>query len=277
MQLSLETTFATAVFYPQGRREDGRLDRQRRRPSAWVTASSSRSTSSGTATARSSARIGGARRRDGSDGRRGRGRRRGLSHAASPLRAPDVGQPLPAGAYTVRYLVDTDRPDLPPQGPTKAVAVRGTVEAPLTMRSADALPPAHARSGARCCSRALPRARSGQITGGIISVGGHSRRAAHRSGNACPSVRRDRPWYDVRHRACRALARGGEFRITGVKNRKSVDISFTLPTQLTGPAGATIPLNFNGNYAGLCEIDTTGSLRSGVVRHLESGHHAQLS
>ncbi len=52
--------------------------------------------------------------------------------------------------------------------------------------------------------------------------------------------------------------RGGEFRIAGVKNRKSIDISFTLPTQLTGPAGASIPLSFNGNYAGLCEIDTAG-------------------
>lgn len=48
---------------------------------------------------------------------------------------------------------------------------------------------------------------------------------------------------------------GGEFRIAGVKNRKSVDVSFTLPTSLTGPAGATIPLSFNGSYAGLCEID----------------------
>jgi hypothetical protein len=54
-------------------------------------------------------------------------------------------------------------------------------------------------------------------------------------------------------------ANGGEFRIAGVKNRKSIDISFTLPTQLTGPAGATIPLDFNGNYAGLCEIDTSGA------------------
>jgi hypothetical protein len=53
--------------------------------------------------------------------------------------------------------------------------------------------------------------------------------------------------------------RGGEFRIAGVKNRKSIDISFTLPTQLTGPAGASIPLSFNGNYAGLCEIDTTSA------------------
>jgi hypothetical protein len=53
-------------------------------------------------------------------------------------------------------------------------------------------------------------------------------------------------------------ALGGEFRITGVRNRKSIGISFTLPTALAGPNGASIPLNFNGNYAGLCEIDTTG-------------------
>ena len=50
----------------------------------------------------------------------------------------------------------------------------------------------------------------------------------------------------------------GQFRIAGVKNRKSIDISFTLPTQLTGPGGAAIPLSFNGNYAALCEIDTAG-------------------
>jgi hypothetical protein len=53
-------------------------------------------------------------------------------------------------------------------------------------------------------------------------------------------------------------AKGGEFRIAGVKNRKSVDISFTLPTQLDGPGGSSIPLSFNGNYAGLCEIDPSG-------------------
>jgi hypothetical protein len=52
---------------------------------------------------------------------------------------------------------------------------------------------------------------------------------------------------------------GGEFRITGVKSRKSVDISFTLPAALTGPGGATIPLSFNGNFAGLCEIDGSGA------------------
>lgn len=54
-------------------------------------------------------------------------------------------------------------------------------------------------------------------------------------------------------------AAGGEFRITGVKSRKSVDISFTLPTQMNGPSGAAIPLSFNGNFAGLCEIDISGT------------------
>jgi hypothetical protein len=39
-----------------------------------------------------------------------------------------TGSTLPAGAYSVRYLVDTDRPDLPAQGPTKTDAIRGTVE-----------------------------------------------------------------------------------------------------------------------------------------------------
>jgi hypothetical protein len=48
-----------------------------------------------------------------------------------------------------------------------------------------------------------------------------------------------------------STTRSGEFRIAGVKNRKSIDISFTLPTRLNGPAGASIPLSFNGNYAGL--------------------------
>jgi hypothetical protein len=58
---------------------------------------------------------------------------------------------------------------------------------------------------------------------------------------------------------------GGEFRIAGVKSRKSVDISFTLPTQLDGPAGASIPLSFNGNYAALCEIDTAGACDLGSL------------
>jgi hypothetical protein len=52
---------------------------------------------------------------------------------------------------------------------------------------------------------------------------------------------------------------GGEYRISGVKSRKSVDIAFTLPANLMGPNGATIPLNFNGNTAALCEVDTTNT------------------
>lgn len=52
-------------------------------------------------------------------------------------------------------------------------------------------------------------------------------------------------------------AQGGEYRISGVKSRKSVDITLTLPASLAGPGGATIPLNFNGNTAALCEVDTT--------------------
>ena len=54
-------------------------------------------------------------------------------------------------------------------------------------------------------------------------------------------------------------AQGGEFRLSGLKSRKSVDITFTLPAKLAGPSGATIPLNFNGNTAGLCEVDTTNT------------------
>ncbi len=53
-------------------------------------------------------------------------------------------------------------------------------------------------------------------------------------------------------------ARGGEWRLSGVKGRKSIDISFNLPTALTSASGATIPLSFNGKYAGLCEIDDSG-------------------
>lgn len=54
-------------------------------------------------------------------------------------------------------------------------------------------------------------------------------------------------------------ASGGEWRLAGTANRKSIDISFTLPAALTGPGGATIPLDFTGNTAALCEIDLTGT------------------
>ncbi|HEV2149957.1 MAG TPA: hypothetical protein VGR37_21345 [Longimicrobiaceae bacterium] len=52
---------------------------------------------------------------------------------------------------------------------------------------------------------------------------------------------------------------GGEWRLSGVRNRKSISISFNLPAALTGPDGATLPLSFNGDYAGLCEIDNSGN------------------
>lgn len=53
--------------------------------------------------------------------------------------------------------------------------------------------------------------------------------------------------------------RGGEWRLTGIRNRKSVNISFALPTVLTAPSGRTMPIDFNGNFAGSCEIDTPGN------------------
>lgn len=56
----------------------------------------------------------------------------------------------------------------------------------------------------------------------------------------------------------------GEWRLTGTVNQKSVDISFNLPTVLTAPGGRTMPISFNGNYAGLCEIsDATQTCQTG--------------
>lgn len=50
--------------------------------------------------------------------------------------------------------------------------------------------------------------------------------------------------------------RGGEWRLSGIRNRKSVQISFALPANLTTPAGRTMPIDFNGNFAASCEIDS---------------------
>jgi hypothetical protein len=47
----------------------------------------------------------------------------------------------------------------------------------------------------------------------------------------------------------------GEWRLTGVARARSLDISFVLPAALTAPGGRVLPISFNGNYAGLCEID----------------------
>ena len=51
---------------------------------------------------------------------------------------------------------------------------------------------------------------------------------------------------------------GAEFHIGGLLGRKSVDITLTLPAVLTGPGGATIPLNFAGADAAACELDLLG-------------------
>jgi hypothetical protein len=53
-------------------------------------------------------------------------------------------------------------------------------------------------------------------------------------------------------------AQGAEFRIGGLLGRKSVDLTLTLPTVLTGPGGATIPLSFAGANAAACELNVFG-------------------
>jgi P pilus assembly chaperone PapD len=127
MQLSLETTFATAVFYHKGEVKTG----------IEVPSASAR-------------RMGDSVQftldltRDGNSAFLGRIRAELVD--ASGTTVADVedvvavyrslrrrfvlrtGAHLPSGAYAVRYVVDTERPDLPPQGPTKAAAVRGSVE-----------------------------------------------------------------------------------------------------------------------------------------------------
>ncbi|MDB4949791.1 MAG: hypothetical protein JWM27_2440 [Gemmatimonadetes bacterium] len=50
-------------------------------------------------------------------------------------------------------------------------------------------------------------------------------------------------------------ANAGEARGVGADQVHTLTFTFTLPTVLTGPAGATIPLSFNGNYAATCEIN----------------------
>jgi len=127
MHLSLETTFATAVFYHKG---DVKT-------SISVPTVSAKRLSDG-------AELTIDLKRDGNSAFLGRVRAELVD--ASGKTVADVedvvavyrslrrrfvirsATPIPTGAYTVRYLVDTERPDLPTQGPVKAVAVRGTVE-----------------------------------------------------------------------------------------------------------------------------------------------------
>jgi hypothetical protein len=127
MQLSLETTFATAVFYHKGevktgvsianvavkRLPDGAqltMDLKREGNSAFLGHVKAELVDASGATVAEVEDVVAVYRQL---------RRRFV------VRTP---APLAAGAYTVRYLVDTDRPDLPAQGPTKSVATRGSVE-----------------------------------------------------------------------------------------------------------------------------------------------------
>jgi hypothetical protein len=127
MQLSLETTFATAVFYHKGDVHTSIL----------VPAVSARRVAEGVQFTIDL-------KRDGNGAFLGRLRAELLDPSGAKVaEVEDVvavyrelrrrvvirqAAPLPAGAYTVRYLVDTERPDLPAQGPIKAAAVSGTVE-----------------------------------------------------------------------------------------------------------------------------------------------------
>jgi P pilus assembly chaperone PapD len=124
MQLSLETTFATAVFYHKGdvrtgisiptasaeRTKDGVLltmDLKREGNAAFLGRVHADLVDASGATIGSAEDVAAVYRQL---------RRRFLIKTVAPL---------PAGPLTVRYVVDTDRPDLPPVGPLRAPAVNG--------------------------------------------------------------------------------------------------------------------------------------------------------
>jgi P pilus assembly chaperone PapD len=127
MQLSLETTFATAVFFHKGEMKTA------------IAVSSAAARRMG-----DSVQFTLDLKREGNSAFLGRIRAELLDNkGATVAEVEDVvavyrslrrrfvlhtGKPLPAGAYTVRYLVDTERPDLPPQGPIKAASVTSSVE-----------------------------------------------------------------------------------------------------------------------------------------------------
>ncbi len=50
----------------------------------------------------------------------------------------------------------------------------------------------------------------------------------------------------------------GEGRISGVRNRRSIAITFSLPANLVNARGQTMPIDFNGNFAANCEVTTAG-------------------
>ncbi|HEX8317298.1 hypothetical protein [Longimicrobium sp.] len=49
-------------------------------------------------------------------------------------------------------------------------------------------------------------------------------------------------------------AQSGEWRLAGVQGKRFLDISFALPAALVSADGTTLPITFNGVYAGACEI-----------------------
>ena len=249
---------------PQGRREDGDLGPVRGGTPDPGEACSSLSTSSATATARSSA---GSARSSWTH----RARRSPKSRTSLPvyrtLRRRFVlrtGKPLPAGAYTVRYLVDTERPDLPPQGPIKAATRQRHRRRPADDASLVRLPPA--RSRALCPPpRGAVRAGGGADHGGDHEPGRHPHTAAHRGRNACPSVRRDRPRYDERHRppahaqGRRVPHRGCEEPQVGRHQLHPADAA-QRPGWRVDPARAstaTTPGSARSTPSGLCESPRT--------------------
>src|SRR5713101_211177 len=50
----------------------------------------------------------------------------------------------------------------------------------------------------------------------------------------------------------------GQFNITGARNSQ-VQLTFTLPSAMTGPSGATMPIAFAGNDAGYSQSQAIGS------------------
>jgi hypothetical protein len=53
-------------------------------------------------------------------------------------------------------------------------------------------------------------------------------------------------------------ANSGQFDVTGNKNAQ-IQLTFTLPNSMTGPAGATMPLTFGGSDAGYSPPQAIGS------------------
>lgn len=51
----------------------------------------------------------------------------------------------------------------------------------------------------------------------------------------------------------------GEMRISGVRNRRGLAITISLPDSLRNVAGQGMWIDFNGDYAGACEIEKTGT------------------